>query len=282
MAYDSPTRTDGMAKHADLSGASTSKSPSVKPVQVVQKARRVLDAFSLERPQLALPEIARAAGLPTSTCFRLLQTLTAEGFLDRDGDRYRPGVGLLQWAALVPAGRDLIAAAQPILDRLRDGTGESACLYVRDGLLRTCVAVAPTRHNVVRQLYVGKVMPLAAGSGGKVLIAYDPELIDEVLSGELNAYTPTTIADPTRLAAHLAEVRDCGYAVSFEERDVGASSISAPVRDVHGRVIAALGIAAPTQRLNPQTAASLINPTIAAAASLSAAMGHGREEVAVS
>jgi IclR family transcriptional regulator, acetate operon repressor len=238
----------------------------VPPILVLQKIKQVLECFTIENPELSLQQITKATGLPPSTCQRLVHNLVREGFLDRDDDRFRIGLGLVRWAAPGSFGLDLVQLTRPILRDLRDETGETACLYVRDGGFRTVVALAETRHVVMRLFMVGMVMVLHAGSAGKVFMAYDPAARRAAVSQGLTRLTPRTTVDIDLLDKQLEEVHDLGYAASFEERDTGAASISAPVFGVSSELIAVLGIGAPTQRLGP-TDVGRLAPAVQAAAS---------------
>ncbi|MCI2420826.1 IclR family transcriptional regulator [Saccharopolyspora sp. K220] len=224
----------------------------VKPLLVLGKIREVLAAFSPERPELTIPEIRRATGLPPSTCQRIVANLVAEGFLDRSGDRYRIGLSLAYWAAPASTGLDVVQLLGPIVRQLRDDTGETSCVFRREGNLRVCVAMAETHHAVRREMHVGKLMPLHAGSASRVLLAWDDEAADIVLGGELARYTDFTITDAELLRIALAQTRKQGFAITSEERDAGAASVSAPVFDAQDRLVAAIGISGPTQRLTPQ------------------------------
>ena len=237
----------------------------VPPILVLQKIKQVLECFTIENPELSLQQITKATGLPPSTCQRLVHNLVREGFLDRDDDRFRIGLGLVRWAAPGSFGLDLVQLTRPILRDLRDETGETACLYVRDGGFRTVVALAETRHVVMRLFMVGMVMVLHAGSAGKVFMAYDPAARRAAVSQGLTRLTPRTTVDIDLLDKQLEEVRELGYAASFEERDSGAASISAPVFGLSGELIAVLGIGAPTQRLGPTDVGRLV-PAVQAAA----------------
>lgn len=246
---------------ADETGARS----GVPPILVLQKIKQVLECFTIENPELSLQQITKATGLPPSTCQRLVHNLVREGFLDRDDDRFRIGLGLVRWAAPGSFGLDLVQLTRPILRDLRDETGETACLYVRDGGFRTVVALAETRHVVMRLFMVGMVMVLHAGSAGKVFMAYDPAARRAAVSQGLTRLTPRTTVDIDLLDKQLEEVRELGYAASFEERDTGAASVSAPVFGMSGELIAVLGIGAPTQRLGP-TDVGRLAPAVQAAA----------------
>jgi IclR family acetate operon transcriptional repressor len=243
------------------------------PVLVLRKVTQILRSFSIGTPELTLQQIVRATGLPTSTCQRLVRNLVLEGYLDRDGDRYRIGLDLVQWAAPGTFGLDLVQITRPTLQALRDETGESACLYVRHGPFRTVVGLAESRHPVIRLFVVGMVMPLHAGSAGKVLLAWDGTARQAAVGHGLARFTPHTVVDIDELTAQLAAIRDDGYAASFEERDTGAASISAPVFGRGGDLVASLGIGAPTQRLAPADVPRWAPVVVRAAAAASSRLG---------
>lgn len=246
----------------------------VPPILVLQKIRQVLECFTISRPELSLQQITRATGLPASTSQRLVHNLVREGFLDRDEDRYRIGLGLVRWSAPGTVSLDLVQLTRSVLRELRDETGETACLYVRDGAFRTVVSLAESRNVVARMFRVGMVMPLHAGSAGKVFMAFDPTARSAAVSHGLARHTEHTIIDIDSLDAHLGQIRRDGYATSFEERDLGASSISAPVWDNLGELTAVIGIGAPTQRLGAADVDRFRPLVLRAAAEASARMGY--------
>ena len=99
---------------------------------------------------------------------------------------------------LVPGstfGLDLVRLTRPVLQQLRDETGETACLYVRDGAYRTVISLAESRHPVVRLFVVGMLMPLHAGSAGKVFLAWDKLAIKDAIGHGLARFTPRTVTD---------------------------------------------------------------------------------------
>jgi IclR family transcriptional regulator, acetate operon repressor len=253
---------------------STSDKAGTPQVLVLQKIRQILECFTIEQPELSLQQITRATGLPPSTCQRLVNNLLREGFLDRNGDTYRIGLGLVRWAAPGTFGLDMVQLTRPALQQLRDRTGESACLYVRDGPFRTVVGLAETHHAVMRLFMVGMVMSLHAGSAGKVFMAFDPTARRAAVSHGLTRHTSRTVVDIDLLDQQLEEVRRVGYSASFEERDVGAASISAPVFGSTGELVAALGIGAPTQRLTPADVSRLAPQVIEAAEEASRRLGY--------
>ncbi|WP_239028199.1 IclR family transcriptional regulator [Pseudonocardia acidicola] len=251
----------------------TERASGTPPLLVLGKVRQILECFSVEEPDPTLQQITRSTGLPASTCQRLVHNLVREGFLDRDGDRYRIGMAFVRWAAPGTVGRDLVRLVRPVLQRLRDETGETACLYVRDGAFRTVVAVAETRHVVMRLFKVGMVMPMHAGAPGKVFLAHDPTARADVLAEGLRRFTPHTPVDVAVLDAQVEQAGNDGYSATFSERHEGVGSISAPVFDQAGELVAVLGIGAPTQRVGPADVDRLAPAVVAAGAAASRALG---------
>lgn len=163
------TRWDG---DSEVGGRPAPRAPAqhepVTPLLVLPKIRRILDVVAQNRAGAALREIRRRAELPPSTCLRLLQNLVAEGFLDRRGDRYFAGPLLLRWGGRARGGPGCTDRVHQVLERLRDDTGETAALFVRDGWRRIVAGLAPGRHPEEEPFELGQALPLHAGSAGWV------------------------------------------------------------------------------------------------------------------
>lgn len=220
-----------------------------QPLLVLGKIGEILDAFSLERPSLTLGEIRDATGFPTSTVQRLVTNMVALGFLDRQGDQVRIGVKMAYWAAPAVKGVDVLDLIVPVLKHLRDTTGETASFFRAEQGHRVCVALAETHHALRREMHVGKIMPLHAGSAGRVLLAWDDSLAESVLSKPLGPITDSTITSADELAAVIKQTRADGYAITIGEREQGASGLSAPVFLANGELAGCLTISGPTIRM---------------------------------
>ncbi|GAA1155177.1 IclR family transcriptional regulator [Nocardioides aquiterrae] len=244
---------------------------------VLRKVTTILNCFTVESPEPTLQELIRRTGLPASTCQRLVTDLTLEGFLDRDGDRYRIGVALVRWATPGTLGMDVVRLVRPILDDLRDQTGESACLYARDGVFRTVIAVAPTRHVVMRPFMVGQVMPIHAGAPGKVFLAFDPDAWADLAGSSLARFTDATPTSMASLDRQRRVTREQGYFAAFGERHEDVGSIAAPVFDHQGELEAVIGLGFPLQRVGPGREHELAPAVVAAALRASAALGFRPE-----
>ena len=260
-----------------VAGGSTvakEQSAGTTPILVLRKVSEILNCFSIEAPEPTLQQIARTTGLPASTCQRLVQNMVREGFLDRDGDRYRIGLRMVQWAAPGTLGLDVVRLVRPVLQELRDATGESACLYMRDGAFRTVAAVAETRHVVMRPFLVGQVMPIHAGAPGKIFLAFDPGAREALQGTDLTRFTPSTPVSWTQLDEQAELARKQGFFAAFGERNSDVGSISAPVFRYDGQLAAVLGLGFPIQRVSSDDVPRL-GPIVAAAGkTASAALGY--------
>jgi DNA-binding IclR family transcriptional regulator len=180
---------------------------SVSGIGVLDKAVAVLDA--LDPGPRTLAELVDATGLARATAHRLASALEVHGFVSRAGDgRFQLGPRL--------SAAGLPVLARPALEALRDATGESVQIYVRRGAQRLCVEALESPHGLRTIVPVGALLPLGAGSAGKVL------------------------GDD---AAALKR----GWAESVEERQKGVASVSAPVYE-DGRVVAAVSVSGPVER----------------------------------
>jgi len=240
---------------------------------VLAKMRSILDAFSPVEPELTMSELASRTHLPTSTAARFVRNLVHDGLLERDGDRYRIGLAVVRWAGLALRGRGLVDVAGPTLNWLRDETEESVQLCVREGRFAVVVGVAASFHPVARQMRVGEVNYLHAGSTGKIFLAYDPGAFEALGSGPLEAFTDTTPTELAELERAAEQVREQGYSVTAQERNAGAIGVSAPVFDVAGRLAGSVGISGPTTRMTPDTIDRHVALVVEAGRRLTALLG---------
>jgi len=208
-------------------------------VGVLDKIALVLN--SLEAGPTNLAQLVKSTGLARPTAHRLAVAMEFHRLLARDmHGRFVLGPRLAELAT--SAGEDnLIKAAGPVLSALRDHCGESAQLFRRQGDQRVCVAAAERPMGLRDSIPVGAVLPMSAGSAAQVLLAWEePDRMHRGLSGA--KFTATM----------LAAVRRLGWAQSVSEREPGAASVSAPVREPGGRVVAAVSISGPVERISRQ------------------------------
>lgn len=206
----------------------------------MDKAVGILSLLAEGRPA-SLAGVVEGTGLSRPTAYRLLSALEAHGLVAREGGRYSLGLRLLGWCGR--AGSDLVEVATPVLEKLRNRTGESTQLYVREGNHRVCVAaVERTGGGLKDAVPVGAVLPLGQGSGGKVLLAWSEDG-----------------------AENLVGIRARGWAESVAEREAGVASVSAPVFGPDGSLKAAVCASGPVSRLGKRPGERLAELVVAAA-----------------
>jgi DNA-binding IclR family transcriptional regulator len=204
-------------------------------IGVLDKAVAMLHVIA-ESP-CALAELSERTGVPRATAHRLAVGLECHRLLTRDGEgRWRLGSAVTELAAHVDD--PLLAASAVVLPRLREATGESVQLYRADGTSRVCVAASEPTAGLRDTVPVGARLPMTAGSGAKVLLAYSDSAVQQAVLPNAR-FTDRT----------LAEVRRRGWAQSVAEREPGVASVSAPVRDGRGQVTAAISVSGPVDRI---------------------------------
>ena len=223
-------------------------------IGVLDKAVGLLHTVA-ESP-CALAELCERTGLPRATAHRLATGLEAHRLLARDADgRWRLGPALTELAGQV--NDPLLAAGAVILPRLREMTGESVQLYRREGTSRICIAALEPPAGLRDTVPVGTPLPMTAGSGAKVLLAFADAATQQAVLPEAMFNERT-----------LAEVRRRGWAQSAAEREPGVASVSAPVRDGKGAVVAAISVSGPIDRMGRRPGARWAADLLAAADAL--------------
>jgi DNA-binding IclR family transcriptional regulator len=211
----------------------------VTGVGVLDKAVLVLHAVA-ESPR-TLAELQHATRLPRATAHRLAVALEEHGLLRRDEEgRFDLGPELSSLGRLAAERFPLATTALPILERLRDETGESVQLFVREGTHRRCVVSLPSPHALRWIVPEGALFPLELGSAGRVL------------GGQTSA---------------------TAWIESVEEREAGVASVSAPVHGADSVTVAAVSVSGPIDRMTRQPGPRFGPLVVDAAARVSVALG---------
>ena len=262
---------------AGANAASAVKEGASGRLSSVTSALLVMKAFSAEEAEIGISSLAKRLKLAKSTVHRLAVTLASEGFLEQNADngRYRLGLSLFTLGALARRRMDVPNVSRPLLGVLRDKYQEAATLAI---LSRTSIMYL---HNLESgraigiRAYIGDLKPAACTAEGRVLLAFSPPaVLAEVLKEGLEARTPRTITEPDALQRVLDEVRLAGYAIDDEESEVGMRCVAAPVRDISGKVIAAVGLAGPTQRLTKKDLRAMAPEVVATGEAVSVRLGY--------
>jgi IclR family KDG regulon transcriptional repressor len=254
--------------------------PSVNPryrIQAIERAVSILNAFTVDDPELGVTELAERVGLHKSTVHRFMVNLDAAGLVERNqrNGRYRLGLHIFELGGLVMQQMNLWDEALPFLEGLVRDTGETGHLAVLDGGEAIYIERVEARRALRVPSAIGRGYPAHATNLGKVLLADLPrERVAEIVAEKgLAAYTPRTITDPLELDCELERIRQRGYAIDDEEYDEGLRCIGAGVRDHSGHVVSALGIGGPVTRITPARVDELANLVMTAANGLSRRLG---------
>ena len=248
---------------------------SGKLIESVDKALCLLECFSDTNPELSLKELSEYTGLNKSRILRLCGTLAVHGFLvRRKGSLYSLGPRLLLFGKIYERSNTLISLARPIMKELAMLTGESVKLFVIEEKKRICLAreLGPSRLNyIIRE---GETLPLLAGAGGKVLMAFAPKPFqDEVFGQGMERVTPATIVKREQLLEEFAAIRAQGYAISKGELVYEVGGIAAPVYNYDHKVVAALTVAGPMQRFTDELCREKLKDLLKATDKLSRLLG---------
>ena len=244
-------------------------------VQPVLKAMQVLQLVCEAPEPVTLNQLVRGAGLPKTTVFRYLKTLTTIGLLEHDGeaDRYRPGLGLWRLSHASGPYEMLKQVCKPHMKRLRQRFNETINLGVLSGGEVFYLDVLESERSLRMQSSIGATDPLHSTSLGKVFLAFSPpERRALLLVDELPQITPNTITDRGKLAEQLEIIWTTGYAIEIGENEEGSYCIAAPIRDGRNVAIAAISLSAPISRYDESArqaiCAGLISATSEIARSL--------------
>jgi DNA-binding IclR family transcriptional regulator len=228
--------------------SATRARPAAK-LQTADRALQVLQAFAAPGEALSVGELAKRLRLHRSTTSRLVSTLEARGFLQRNGhDTLTLGAEIVRLGRLALAGRPLVEVARPVIDELAQRSGETVTLAVPAGSEVVTVAQSDGRYFVSSAKWVGVHAPPHCCSDGKVLLAFGAIPPPK---RRLERLAPNTITDRRALEAELARVRRDGFATADSELEDGLVGVAAPVR-AEGRCLAAVCISGPRYRLKPE------------------------------
>ena len=217
------------------------------PAGALERAVDLLARLAEDSDELTVAELAGAAGMPTSTAYRLLAELELHGLVQRGADRtVALGARLVALGRTAEAGlrERLVAPATRVMNALGGELGETVILTVPCGLEAIVLHAVETDLHPVRLSYPRfRRAPIHRGASGKVLAAYlDPPERERLLA----------VVAHEGLAADLERIRGDGFAVTTGEIDAGATGAAAPILDRRGRIVAGLSVAGPSERILPR------------------------------
>jgi len=242
------------ASPADPSSAPEAADAPDRPgdsyVQSFARGLAVIRAFNAERPEQTLTDVAAAAGLTRAGARRILLTLQTLGYVETEGRLFRLTPKILDLGFAYLTSMPFWNLAEPVMEELSAQVHESCSAAVLDRTEIVYVLRVPTHKIMTINLSIGSRLPAYCTSMGRVLLAaLDDEALDATLgSTPLYAHTARTVTDKEELKKLIAQVRRQGWAIVDQELEGGLISLSAPIRNRQGRVIAAMNISGNAQR----------------------------------
>lgn len=221
-------------------------------LETLARGLRILTAFTAERRQMTLSEVASSAELPRASARRALFTLERLGYVRTDERLFSLTPNVLKLATAYLSSNGVSAVAQPIVDAVSRDLGETCSVAIRDGHDIVFVARATPRRIVSIDLAVGYRLPALATAVGRVLLGAltDAELDAFLRESAPQRLTARTIIDKAKLRGAVIEARRQGYCVADEEAELGLRSVAVPVSRYDGLPVAAIHVGVRSEQVS--------------------------------
>lgn len=221
-------------------------------VQSIQRAFMLLRTIARHPNGINITELAYETALHKSTVSRLVLSLEAEGAISRDNSTLAIGNGIADLLAASIQPSTLQTLVHPHLRALSQTINETVGLCIPDNACAHFVDQVSGNHTIQIGDWTGKRYPLHTASSGKLFLAYgSTEQLARYLQSPLASYTDKTLATPEQLQRRLAVIRAAGYDWAFEEFEVGLVTVSAPIFNRTGQIIASIYACGPQFRFPP-------------------------------
>ncbi|MBM3383807.1 MAG: IclR family transcriptional regulator [Betaproteobacteria bacterium] len=258
------------------------KGEQKSPIQVIERMMKLLGVLAQHPESIGLKQISQIAGLHPSTAHRILAAMTADRIVDRvEPGAYRLGMRLLELGNLVKSRINVREMALPVMRELHAQTGETVNLSVRQDDEIVYVERTSSGRSAMRVVHVvGARAPLHITAAGKLFLLEEglPRLREYARRTGLKPHTKASLATLAQLERELERTQRQGWASDAEEAEIGMRCVAAAVRNDAGRLIAALSISSPADRMKPQW-----GPLVKQAAERVAyAIGHRRDTGCIS
>jgi DNA-binding IclR family transcriptional regulator len=247
-------------------------------VPALARGLQLLGYFTRDQRELSGAHLAHFTGWPRASVFRMLQTLEQAGFIERcgEGPIYRLSIAVLRLGFEYLAGQELAELGQPILEALRDRSGYSAHLAIRDGRDAVFIAKAAISSTQFHSIQVGARLPVHTTALGRALLGgiTMADLVALYAGQALTRYTASTPATLEALKAQVDADAQYGYNVCQGGFEAGVSSIAAPVLDGQKKICAAINITVLASRIETTAMPALIDHVRHAAHTLTRRICH--------
>lgn len=227
------------------------------PVQCIDRLFDIIETLSSSSHGMTLTDLSTVVGLHVSTTHRLLASLVARGYVQKDIEtgKYRLTMRFFEIGSRVVGGMNLVSVSRPFLEHLADFTGETIHLVARHGDEVVYLYKEDTSNSIVRMAsFVGLRNPMYCTAVGKCILANLPEKEVAAIWSRtvVTAFTPHTLVTYEALLSELSVIRTRGWAVDNEEHELGVVCIAAPIFDYSGAPVAALSTSFPASRIDEE------------------------------
>lgn len=256
------------------------QSPPV--VQSVDRAFAVLEILARDG-WVGVTEIARELETHKSTAFRLLSTLERRGVVEQHSQtqKYRLGFALARLGSSVRSSLDLVETAAPVCDRLSLETNEAVNLAVLEGHHVVNIHQVNHSNSRVSADWSGSHTDLHCTSSGKVFLAHLPDrIVNDLLSDGLERHTEHTLTTREALEEEFELIRREGYAMTYEELEVGLNAVAALVGGSDGQPMASVSVSGPSYRFDEEQQERAAELTKQAAEEISQRLGYAVDPTA--
>jgi DNA-binding IclR family transcriptional regulator len=249
-----------------------------RSVKSALRALELLELLTREKRALSFSDFQEALAYPKASLHGLLRTMTAARWIAIEFGTKRYVLGVRVWEAGIAYTETLPieTLARPIMEKVRDATGETIQLAVLEDFEALYVAKVDGKHLLRLDSSVGMRLQPHATATGKMLLSgiADERLAEWLTSQPLKRYAPGTLTEPAAVMKEIARVRRLGYAVDREERISGVICLAVGIRNHSGAIAAAMSVSAPVFRFKKREQDSALEQLRIAATELSAALGH--------
>ncbi|MCK5348245.1 MAG: IclR family transcriptional regulator [Desulfobacula sp.] len=252
----------------------------IKKPNSIEKALEIMLKFQDIKPSWGIRELSTELSFSPATVQRILQVLKSYEFVRQDPKTRQYFIGNIFYRFLenLNSSNNLTRIGHKFMEEVAMATLETVHLNIIEGDLRICIDNIESPKVLKAGMPIGNRSPLYAGASAKCLLAFSSEDFQDnyFKTTKITPVTENTIIQPDKLFKELYRIKEQGYAISCGERTPGLGSLSAPVFDNKGLILASLSLAIPEIRLNQEDHLSnCINILTSAAKSFSKEMGLG-------
>lgn len=246
-------------------------------VQSIDRAVGIMKLFNEDRRELKLSEISDYLDLNKSTVHGIISTLKYHGLIDQDEEtqKYRLGLFNMSLGELVQKSLDIRDITTPVIEKVSQILDETVHIGTLDEM--DVVYIDKKESNQSMRIFtnIGARNPAYCTGVGKAMLAYkDEDLIRKMLPEKLEALTPKTITDKSRLTNELAKIREQGYSFDDEENNIGLTCVAAPIFDYSRKAKYGISVSGPTIRMTNEKIEEAIEVVKAAAKEISYKLGY--------